>query len=179
MTLYRKLPVEIEAVRFRGGNFHEIWAFVGTHNASDNATHLIRNFNISGTYAQWDDSDIVAEVWDELHSTWVGVKDGQWIIRGVQGEFYPCDHEVFMDTYAEVEESPEMPPLSSELSSLLNRYSAESVSGTPDFILSEFLLDSIKAFNAAVVKRADWRGESTEQPALQRLMEEGVPASND
>jgi len=52
--------------------------------------------------------------------------------------------------------------LSGELSALLNRYCAESVSGTPDFILAEFLLDSLKAFNAAVVKRADWRGESTE-----------------
>lgn len=49
--------------------------------------------------------------------------------------------------------------LPGELAALLNRYCAENVSGTPDFILAEFLLDSIKAFNAAVVKRADWRGE--------------------
>jgi hypothetical protein len=47
---------------------------------------------------------------------------------------------------------------------------AENVSGTPDFILSEYLLDCVKAFNSAVVKRADWRGESTELPALLSLV---------
>ena len=60
-----------------------------------------------------------------------------------------------------------------ELTSLLNRYSAENVSGTPDFILAEFLLDSIKIFNAAVVNRANWRGESTELPALISLKTQG------
>ena len=60
--------------------------------------------------------------------------------------------------------------LPGELTSLLNRYTAENVSGTPDFILSEYLLDCVKAFNSAVVKRADWRGESTELPALLSLV---------
>lgn len=53
-------------------------------------------------------------------------------------------------------------PLAQELQHVLNKYSAESVSGTPDFILAEFVLDSLKAYNAAVVKRADWRGEMAE-----------------
>lgn len=56
-----------------------------------------------------------------------------------------------------------------DLQQVLNKHSAESVSGTPDFILAELLQDVLKAYNAAVVKRADWRGESTELPALQRL----------
>jgi hypothetical protein len=46
-----------------------------------------------------DDPDVIAEVFDVLHSTWVGVKNGQWVIRGVQGEFYPCDPDVFAATY--------------------------------------------------------------------------------
>jgi len=49
--------------------------------------------------------------------------------------------------------------LPGELSALLNRYCAENVSGTPDFILAEFLLDTLKAFNGAAVKRAGWRDE--------------------
>lgn len=62
-----------------------------------------------------------------------------------------------------------------ELTALLNRFSAESISGTPDFILAEYLQDSIKAFNAAVVKRADWRGESVEPPSIQRQRDEFQP----
>lgn len=31
---------------------------------------------------------------------------GDWIIRGVQGEFYPCKPEIFDATYEPVEEPP-------------------------------------------------------------------------
>lgn len=165
MTLYRKLPVEVEAVRFLGGNFHEIWEFVGTRTVEHDPEHVISNFHVAGTYVAWEDRSILGEVWDKLHSTWVGVKDGQWIIRGIQGEFYPCDDEVFRESYIEVLDVEE-PPFEQALASLLNRYSAESVSGTPDFLLAEFMLNILKEFNATVVKRADWRGESTELPSL-------------
>lgn len=49
--------------------------------------------------------------------------------------------------------------LATDLTSLLNKYSAESISGTPDFILSKFLIETLKAYNEAVSKRAEWRGE--------------------
>lgn len=50
-----------------------------------------------------DDPEIVAAVWDKLHSTEVGVKVGQWIIKGTKGEYYPCDPEVFEQKYERVE----------------------------------------------------------------------------
>lgn len=53
-----------------------------------------------------------------------------------------------------------------DLRQVINRHSAESVSGTPDFILAKLLLETLKTFNTAVCDRADWRGESTELPAL-------------
>lgn len=31
------------------------------------------------------------------------VSRGDWIIRGVQGEFYPCKPDIFTETYEEVE----------------------------------------------------------------------------
>lgn len=40
-----------------------------------------------------------AEVYDELHETWVGVRDGDWIIKNMKGEFYPYDNEVFRARY--------------------------------------------------------------------------------
>lgn len=57
----------------------------------------------------------------------------------------------------------------SDLSSLLNRYCAESPSGTPDFILASFLTHVLREFNEAVSRRAQWRGESCELPALDAI----------
>ena len=31
-------------------------------------------------------------------------KEGDYIIKGVQGEFYPCKHDTFKETYEKVEE---------------------------------------------------------------------------
>lgn len=53
-----------------------------------------------------------------------------------------------------------------DLTTLLNRYCAESPSGTPDFILGEFLRNVLREFNEAVSRRAEWRGETVELPAL-------------
>lgn len=57
---------------------------------------------------------------------------------------------------------PTEKPFEAELSSLLNRYSAENVSGTPDFVLAQYLVGVLKIYNEAVSRRAEWRGELTE-----------------
>ena len=46
----------------------------------------------------------------------------------------------------------------SELVSLLNRYSRENVSNTPDFILRDFMWDSLKAFERGVQCREEVNG---------------------
>jgi hypothetical protein len=81
---FAKRPVVIDAVQFDGDNWSEIDQFT--------------NFCFRAT---WLVGPIVAEVYDEIHDTWVGVRKNDWIIRGVKGEFYPCDNEVFQDTYEE------------------------------------------------------------------------------
>jgi hypothetical protein len=43
-----------------------------------------------------------AQVYDKLHDTWISVADGQWIVRGAKGEFYPCDDETFHWKYEEL-----------------------------------------------------------------------------
>jgi hypothetical protein len=48
--------------------------------------------------------------------------------------------------------------LERELTSLLNRYCAESVSDTPDFILANFVLESLKVFNETTRRRDQWWG---------------------
>ena len=40
----------------------------------------------------------------------------------------------------------------------INRYSAENGSNTPDYILAQFLLQCLAAFDAATVERDRWHG---------------------
>lgn len=37
-----------------------------------------------------------------LHDTWVSFQYDDWIVKGVQGEFYPCRPDVFAETYERV-----------------------------------------------------------------------------
>ncbi len=46
--------------------------------------------------------------------------------------------------------------LQKEIESAINRYSLESGSDTPDFILAEYLTDCLKTFNKAVCAREKW-----------------------
>lgn len=45
-----------------------------------------------------------------------------------------------------------------ELTSLINRYSKENESDTPDFILSEYIRISLHAFTVATRDRDSWHG---------------------
>jgi len=45
-----------------------------------------------------------------------------------------------------------------ELAELINRYSKENDSDTPDFILARYLNEVLKNFNAAVLDREQWYG---------------------
>lgn len=51
-----------------------------------------------------------------------------------------------------------------ELRDLMNRYSRESASNTPDFILADFLSSCLSAFDGAVVQRDKWRSSRPAKP---------------
>ena len=48
--------------------------------------------------------------------------------------------------------------LRDDLASILNRYSRDNGSNTPDFILAQYLANCLDAFDIAVQKRAQWFG---------------------
>lgn len=84
MTKFRKKPVEIEARRFTHGDFQSV--------------------------AEWCSGQIVRSVNNRV--AWVEIPTlegtmrgdvGDWIIRGVQGEFYPCKPDIFEATYEAVQ----------------------------------------------------------------------------
>lgn len=47
-----------------------------------------------------------------------------------------------------------------ELSQLINKYSKENESNTPDFILAKYLEHCLNAFNVATYSRDDWQGNA-------------------
>lgn len=96
---YVTKPFEIEAVVFDGDNFGEVQSFVGKREVKDTPGYFIHNFDDAREYLVDIEPGISAVVWDYLHQTWVGVRPGDYIIKGMKGEFYPCDPEVFNSKY--------------------------------------------------------------------------------
>ena len=83
----RKRPVEVDTIQWTGSNLDDLIGFTGGDFLLVDA--------IEGTFAP----DITAKVYDNLHDTWVGVKTGQHVVRGVSGEFYPIAEGVLAETY--------------------------------------------------------------------------------
>lgn len=86
-TQFRKKPVVVTAVQWTGDNEAELIEFTG------------KRFHEVPPEDRLDDPDVTGSVFDVLHSTWVGVLAGQWVICGVKGEFYPIDEAVLAETY--------------------------------------------------------------------------------
>ena len=55
-----------------------------------------------------------------------------------------------------------MNTLSDELQALLNSHSRENESNTPDFILAEYMLCTLEAYESATKKRDAWHGLPTQ-----------------
>ncbi len=77
---YRKRPVVIEALQYDGTNYREVGEFAG-HAVILHADHL-RIGTLEGEMT---------------------VSVGDYVIKGVQGEFYPCKPDIFAATYEEVD----------------------------------------------------------------------------
>ena len=89
---YRKLPIEIEATQ---------WQTFGDHPSVTAVPRLVYQ-----SYGQFCEHDGLGY---GIHG-WVGTLEGghivcpnDWIIKGVQGELYPCKPAVFDATYEAVE----------------------------------------------------------------------------
>ncbi|MNW66259.1 hypothetical protein D3C74_447100 [compost metagenome] len=84
MAKYRKKPVVVEAVQWNGdANYDEVCRFVGQT--------LFREYTDSDTSIMITtfEGDLTASI-------------GDYIIKGVAGEFYPCKPDIFHATYEEV-----------------------------------------------------------------------------
>jgi hypothetical protein len=91
MRKYRKKAVEIEAIQWDGVNINEIKEFV-----KDNAIieDKIGGSDNGENYLQRYIKIIIKTLEGDLI-----VKTGDWIIKGIKGEFYPCKPDIFEAIY--------------------------------------------------------------------------------
>lgn len=160
---YRRIPFEVQAIRYIDDNLEEVQEFVGI--TPDHDGNTLGFQRTKSRLEEWDSEKVVAKVWNRLAGSWLEVKDGQWIIRGERGEFFPMRHEEFIQAFKSTLDTDqdshvfEGGPASSfgrELASLLNRHSAEQGSDTPDFILAWFLENVLIDWDHAVRARELW-----------------------
>lgn len=79
MNKYRKKPIIIEAVQYNGENIEEIKAFM---------------VGGSRKIAIKENSVIISTLEGDMTAS-----KGDFIIRGVSGEYYPCKPDIFEKTY--------------------------------------------------------------------------------
>jgi len=84
MPFFRKKPVTIEAIFWSGDNLPQVMQFMGP--------------DLSGKLT--DEGGIQIRT---LEGT-MTANEGDWIIRGVKGELYPCKPDIFDATYERVGE---------------------------------------------------------------------------
>lgn len=92
---YIKKPVEIEAIQLTKDNIIEVFDFLdGTNYRETKSAEELEDFN----------ERMLKQGYIEI-PTLEGIMKasfGDYIIKCVKGEFYPCKHDIFQATYREV-----------------------------------------------------------------------------
>lgn len=113
MDTFKKKPVEIEAIQFTGNNWGEIETFVPVGKYNDDGTFQI--ITLEGEYK---------------------CSVGDWVIKGIAGEFYPCKPDIFVETY-ELSTDKIITPLNcSQAEDLIQQKNLTVPRLTPDYISS-------------------------------------------
>lgn len=94
---YRKIPVVVDAIKWTGENQREMFDFLTNYEKTDDymsasGEHFIIDHNAvkGGLIIKTLEGEHIASI-------------GDYIIRGVAGEFYPCKPEIFEKTYERAE----------------------------------------------------------------------------
>jgi hypothetical protein len=89
MAKFRKKPVVIEARQFfNDGSSYELMQWINEGQAA-----------IGREFAHWINNEIMVPTLEGQHIA----SPGDWIIRGVAGEHYPCKPDIFAATYEQAE----------------------------------------------------------------------------
>lgn len=93
MPKFRKKPVVIEAVQWQGDNIQEVLSIVDFDKLPD----------LNDGYIKPGISQVLGTLEIPTLEGVMTATSGDWIIRGVEGEVYPCKPSIFETTYEPVE----------------------------------------------------------------------------
>jgi hypothetical protein len=82
MAKFRKKPVVIEAMQYTGRNALDVMGWAGDAGLTGEVDGAVEITTLEGT---------------------MRADPGDWVIRGVKGELYPCKPDIFAATYEPAE----------------------------------------------------------------------------
>jgi hypothetical protein len=90
VTRYYRKAAAVEAVRWTGDNTDAVLEL-----ASHGNFYLLDDADRANS----DDPECTAALMDGLHSTWKGVKDGQWVVKEADGRLRALRDGKFREDY--------------------------------------------------------------------------------
>ena len=88
---FRKKPVVIDAIQFNNLNKEAIEKFVGKELKQEIESETAYLAGVAAPISSLTISTLEGEM---------KAMPGDWVIKGVKGEFYPCKPDIFADTYS-------------------------------------------------------------------------------
>jgi hypothetical protein len=83
----RKKPVVVDAILWMGGDYSCLDEFCGRNWTRADAVDM-----------SYEDQEQVV-LWNTKERQYLHCPTGHWVIRGIDGELYPCSPDVFDRTY--------------------------------------------------------------------------------
>lgn len=142
---FRKIPVVVSAMRWNG--------------TSDGATAIINWVLANGGTARYHDQfegDLPPHIAVDTLDATARVFNGDWMMFGTEGEFYPCKGGEVAPWNYEIYEDHDPPTFEEEIRAVLNRHSIENNSDTPDHILAHYVKGALELFAVVAGARDDY-----------------------
>jgi hypothetical protein len=101
MPQFRKKPRIVEAIQLRWSTWQDLCEFLGDIISPENPGRNITAEEVSDTCGEVGPTYIALAI--PTREGTMTALHGDWIIKGVEGEFYPCKPRIFDATYEAVE----------------------------------------------------------------------------
>ena len=101
---YVKKPIIIEAIQWTGKNLIDIYAFLCDKSHEEIIEEINHDFQDTCVWDNYEANIVQNGLYISTLEGKLKSDIGDYIIKGVNGEFYPCKPDIFAKTYEEVTE---------------------------------------------------------------------------